>query len=40
MNKKIYFALLPILALLVLGGLNVSKKITWQEPTDERGYSL
>jgi len=34
MNKKIYFAILPILALLVLGGLNVSKKITWREPTD------
>jgi hypothetical protein len=38
MNKKIHFAILPILALLVLGGLNVSRKITWREP--ERGYSL
>jgi len=34
MNKKIYLALLPILGLLFLGGINIYKKITWKEPTD------
>jgi len=34
MNKKIYLAILPILGLLLLGGINIYKKITWKEPTD------
>ncbi|HEB36234.1 MAG TPA: PDZ domain-containing protein, partial [Candidatus Aminicenantes bacterium] len=31
---KIYLAILPVFILLVLGGLNVYKKITWKEPAD------
>jgi len=31
---KIYLAILPIIILLLLGGLNIYKKITWKEPTD------
>ena len=31
---RIYLAIFPILILLVLGGLNIYKKITWREPTD------
>ena len=31
---KLYIAFLPILILLILGGLNIYKKITWKEPTD------
>ena len=31
---KVYLAILPVLLLLVLGGLNIYKKITWREPTD------
>jgi membrane-associated protease RseP (regulator of RpoE activity) len=34
MNKKIYLALTPILMLLVLGCINIYKKIVWEEPTD------
>lgn len=34
MNKKIYLAVISILALLVLGGINIYKKATWKEPTD------
>lgn len=34
MNKKVYLALLPVLALLTLGILNFYKKLTWKEPTD------
>lgn len=34
MKKKIYLAILPILALLVLGGLNIHRKIVWKESTD------
>jgi two-component system NtrC family sensor kinase len=34
MNKKIYLVLLPTLALLVLGGINIYRKATWTEPTD------
>ncbi len=31
---KLYIAFLPILILLILGGLNIYKKIAWKEPTD------
>ncbi len=31
---KVYLAIFPILILLVLGGLNIYKKITWKEPAD------
>ena len=31
---KIYLAILPVFILLVLGGLNIYKKITWKEPAD------
>lgn len=31
---KVYLAIFPILLLLVLGGLNIYKKITWKEPAD------
>jgi len=31
---KIYLAILPVFILLVLGGLNIYKKITWKEPSD------
>lgn len=31
---KLYIAFLPILILLILGGLNIYEKITWKEPTD------
>jgi len=34
MNKKIYLAFILILILLVLGVIDVYKKITWKEPTD------
>ena len=34
MNKKVLLVLLPTLALLVLGGINIYKKATWTEPTD------
>jgi two-component system, NtrC family, sensor kinase len=34
MNKKIYLALTPVLILLVLGCINIYKKIIWEEPTD------
>lgn len=34
MNRKIYLLILPVLGLLVLGGINIYKKITWHEPTD------
>lgn len=34
MNNKAYLAILPLLVLLILGGLNVYKKITWNEPFD------
>ena len=34
MNKKLYLAVISILALLVLGGINIYKKATWKEPTD------
>jgi PAS domain S-box-containing protein len=34
MNKKVYWLLVPLAALLVLGGLNVYRKIIWKEPTD------
>jgi len=35
MNKKVYLAIFPILVFVVLGGLNIYKKIVWKEPTDE-----
>lgn len=31
---KIYLALFPFLLLLILGGVNIYKKIIWKEPTD------
>lgn len=34
MNNKAYLAAIPLLVLLLLGGLNIYKKITWKEPTD------
>ena len=34
MNKKVLFILVPTLALLVLGIINIYKKATWTEPTD------
>jgi two-component system NtrC family sensor kinase len=34
MKKKVYLAIFPLFVLLVLGGLNVYKKIAWKEPTD------
>jgi signal transduction histidine kinase len=34
MNKKAYVLLVPVVFLLVLGGLNISSKIAWEEPTD------
>ena len=34
MNKKAYGLLIPVVLLLVLGGLNISSKIAWEEPTD------
>jgi two-component system NtrC family sensor kinase len=34
MNKKVLLVLLPTLALLVLGGINIYKKATWTQPTD------
>jgi len=34
MKRKILLSILPALVLLVLGGLNVYKQITWREPTD------
>ncbi|MFQ6068935.1 MAG: ATP-binding protein [Candidatus Aminicenantales bacterium] len=34
MNTKSYPALVPLLVLLTLCGLNIYKKITWKEPTD------
>ncbi len=34
MNKKAYILLAPVVLLLVLGGLNISSKIAWEEPTD------
>jgi len=34
MNKKLYLALTPVFILLVLGSVNIYKKLVWQEPTD------
>lgn len=34
MRIKIYLALLLALVLIVLGGINIYKKISWKEPTD------
>ena len=34
MKLKIYLAIIPVILLLILGGLNIYKKITWKEPTD------
>jgi two-component system NtrC family sensor kinase len=34
MNKKVHLAILLLAVLLVLGGLNIYKKISWKEPTD------
>jgi two-component system NtrC family sensor kinase len=34
MNRKLFFTILPILALLILGGLNIYKKAVWKEPSD------
>jgi PAS domain S-box-containing protein len=34
MKKKAYLAILPLFVFLVLGGLNIYKKIAWKEPTD------
>jgi len=34
MNKKTYLALIPVLILLILGCINIYKKIIWKEPTD------
>ena len=34
MSKKAYWLLIPLVALVGLGGLNVYKKAAWKEPTD------
>jgi two-component system NtrC family sensor kinase len=34
MRKRNYWLLVPIVALLALGGWNIARKIGWQEPTD------
>jgi two-component system NtrC family sensor kinase len=34
MNKRILLILVPVFVLLVLGGVNIYRKIIWQEPTD------
>jgi len=34
MRIRIYLTVLSALVLLVLGGFNIHKKITWREPTD------
>jgi PAS domain S-box-containing protein len=34
MRKKTYWLLVPVFILVVLGGLNIYRKIAWQEPTD------
>ncbi|MBD3413436.1 MAG: PDZ domain-containing protein [Candidatus Aminicenantes bacterium] len=34
MNKRIYLFLIPVFILLVLGCINIYKKIIWEEPTD------
>ncbi len=34
MNKKAYWLLIPLVLLVVLGGLNIYRKIVWKEPTD------
>ena len=34
MNKKAYWLLIPLVALVGLGGLNVYHKAVWKEPTD------
>ncbi len=34
MNRKLLFTTIPILALLILGGLNIYKKAVWKEPSD------
>jgi PAS domain S-box-containing protein len=34
MNKKVVIALLLIIVLLALGGLNIYRKLVWLEPTD------
>ncbi|MBN1273085.1 MAG: GAF domain-containing protein [Candidatus Aminicenantes bacterium] len=34
MKKRIGIALIPLMFLLVLGGLNIQKKITWKVPSD------
>ncbi|MHB8054393.1 MAG: ATP-binding protein [Candidatus Aminicenantales bacterium] len=34
MKKRTYWLLVPLAVLLLLGGLNVYRQITWKEPTD------
>ena len=34
MNRKILLTAIPILALLTLGGLNISRRIVWKAPHD------
>jgi len=34
MNKKLYLMLFPVLILIILGGINIFKKVTWTEPSD------
>lgn len=34
MKKQIYYSILPIVVLLILGGLNIYQKSIWKEPSD------
>jgi two-component system NtrC family sensor kinase len=34
MNKKFFLIVFVVVALLVLGGINIVKKVSWKEPTD------
>lgn len=40
MNRNMVLVSVPILVLLVLGGLNVHRKIIWKEPTDGIAWEM
>ncbi|MFP4081467.1 MAG: ATP-binding protein [Candidatus Aminicenantes bacterium] len=40
MRKKTYLTAIPVLILLILGVLNIYKKITWKEPSDGVSWQL
>ncbi|MCJ7589589.1 MAG: ATP-binding protein [Candidatus Aminicenantes bacterium] len=40
MNKRLLLVLVPVFFLIVLGGINIYRKIIWQEPTDGVSWEM